>query len=185
MCLHRSRPFIRSTLECALGPLRISHCCGYRLDELPQHCFVVWCFIVQQCIFFTAICILCGAALSHDRLGMPMEALLDTGRGLIQEGLCGGMEFSLLMLLLNVLLPKVRVMLFLRLLRCRCLSHRHHGDNRKNEDTACSRERIEAPVPPLQPRHTCDRLELPFSCDAILSGYEGLVSSESDQFTMW
>ena len=55
----------------------------------------------------------------------------------------------------------------------------------KNEDTARSRERIEAPLPPLQPRPTCERLELPFSCDAILSGYEDLVSSGSDQFTMW
>ena len=55
----------------------------------------------------------------------------------------------------------------------------------KNEDTACSRERIEAPLPPLQARPTCERLELPFSCDAILSGYEDLVSSGSDQFTMW
>ena len=54
----------------------------------------------------------------------------------------------------------------------------------KNEDSACSRERIEAPLPPLLPRPTCERLELPFSCDAILSGYEDLVSSGSDQFTM-
>ena len=55
----------------------------------------------------------------------------------------------------------------------------------KNEDTACSRERIEAPLPPLQPRPTFERLELPFSCDAVLSGDEELVSSVSDQFTMW
>ena len=55
----------------------------------------------------------------------------------------------------------------------------------KNQDTACSWERIEAPLPPLQPRSTCERLELPFSCDAFLSGYEDLVSSGSDHFTMW
>ena len=55
----------------------------------------------------------------------------------------------------------------------------------KNEDTACSWEHIEAPLPPFQPRPTCERLELSFSCDAILSGYEDLVSSGSDQFTMW
>ena len=55
----------------------------------------------------------------------------------------------------------------------------------KNEDTACSQERIEAPLPPLQQRPTRDRMELPFSCDAILSGYEDLVSSGSDQLTMW
>ena len=50
----------------------------------------------------------------------------------------------------------------------------------KNEDSACSRKRIEAPLPPLLPRPACERLELPFSCDAIY-----LVSSGSDQFTMW
>ena len=35
----------------------------------------------------------------------------------------------------------------------------------KNEDTACSPECIEAPLPPLQPRPTCERLELLFSSD--------------------
>ena len=55
----------------------------------------------------------------------------------------------------------------------------------KNQDTACSWERIEAPLPTLQPRSTCERLELLFSCDAVLSGCEDLVSSGSDQFTMW
>ena len=55
----------------------------------------------------------------------------------------------------------------------------------KPEDSACSRERIEAHLPPLLPRHTCDRLELPFSCDAILSGYEDLHLPGSYQFTMW
>ena len=53
------------------------------------------------------------------------------------------------------------------------------------EVSVCSRECIEAPLPPLQPRPTCDRLELPFSCDAILSGYEDLHLPGSDQFTMW
>ena len=54
----------------------------------------------------------------------------------------------------------------------------------KNHDTACSWERIEASLPPLQPRSTRERLELPFLCDAVLSGYEDLVSSGSDYFTM-
>ena len=44
---------------------------------------------------------------------------------------------------------------------------------------------IEAPLPPLLPRSTCERLELPFSCDAFLSGYEDRVSSGSDHFTAW
>ena len=55
----------------------------------------------------------------------------------------------------------------------------------KPEVSACSRERIEAPLPPLQPRPTCDRLELLFSCDAILSGYEDLHLPGSGQFTVW
>ena len=55
----------------------------------------------------------------------------------------------------------------------------------KHQDKACFQERIEAPLPPLQLRPTCERLELPFCCDAILSVYEDLVSSQSDQFTMW
>ena len=55
----------------------------------------------------------------------------------------------------------------------------------KPEVSACAQERIEAPLPPLQPRPTCERLELPFSCDAILSGFEDLHLPSSDQFTMW
>ena len=58
-------------------------------------------------------------------------------------------------------------------------------------------ERLEAPLPPLRSRPKCDfihpqqlspfpeRLELPFWSDDILSGYEDLVSSGSDHFTMW
>ena len=58
-------------------------------------------------------------------------------------------------------------------------------------------ERSEAPPPPLRSRPKCDfihpqqlspfpeRLELPFSSDDILLGYEDLVSSGSDHFTMW
>ena len=37
----------------------------------------------------------------------------------------------------------------------------------KTQDTACSRERTETPLPPLQLRSTCERLQLPFSCDAM------------------
>ena len=38
-----------------------------------------------------------------------------------------------------------------------------------------------SPLHSLQPRFTCERLDLPFSCDAFLSGNEDLVSSGSDQ----
>ena len=67
-------------------------------------------------------------------------------------------------------------MLFLRLQRCQCLFLHPLGD---------LRECVEAPLLSLQPRPTCERLELPFSSDDILSGYEDLVSSGSDHFTMW
>ena len=58
-------------------------------------------------------------------------------------------------------------------------------------------ERLEAPLLPLRSRPKCDiihqqqlspfpeRLELPFSSDETLSGYEDIVSSKSDRFTMW
>ena len=58
-------------------------------------------------------------------------------------------------------------------------------------------ERIEAPLPPLWPRPKCnfihprqlspfpEHLELPFSNDETLSGYDDIVSSRSDHFTSW
>ena len=55
----------------------------------------------------------------------------------------------------------------------------------KPEVSACAQEHIEAPLPPFQPRPTCERLELPFSSDATLSGFEDLHLPSSDQFTMW
>ena len=54
----------------------------------------------------------------------------------------------------------------------------------KPQDKVCFLERLEAPLPPLRPRPTCnfidprqlspvpERLVLPFSTDEILSGYE-------------
>ena len=48
----------------------VSHHCGQRFDELPQDCFVVWCLLVS------AICILCGTTLPHDRLGSLTTPIL-------------------------------------------------------------------------------------------------------------
>ena len=50
------------------------------------------------------------------------------------------------------------------------------------EVSTCAQEHVEAPLPPLQPRSICERLELPFSC---LSGFEDLHVPSSDQFPMW
>ena len=112
-----------------------------------------------------------------------MEALLDTGRRLIQEGLCRGLGFfqvtdtSDLSESQGDVIPETP----------KVPMHVPSSSSGppKNEDSACSREHIEAPLPPLPPRPTCERLELPFSCDAFLSGNEDLVSSGSFQFTMW
>ena len=64
-------------------------------------------------------------------------------------------------------------------------------------DKASFWERLKAPLPPLPPRPKCnfthprllspfpERLEFPFSSDEILSGYEDIVSSGTDQFTAW
>ena len=61
--------------------------------------------------------------------------------------------------------------------------------------TASFWERTEAPLPPLRPRcnfiHTkqlspfLERLVLPFPSEEILSGFEDIVSSGTDQFTAW
>ena len=67
----------------------------------------------------------------------------------------------------------------------------------KTQDKACFWERVEAPLFPLRSRPKCnfihprqlspfpERLELPFSNDEILSGYEEFDSSGTDLFTSW
>ena len=69
--------------------------------------------------------------------------------------------------------------------------------NARGQDKAYFWERIEAPLPPLRPRPKCnfiyprqldpfpERLELPFSNDEILCGYEEIDSSGTGQFTAW
>ena len=78
--------------------------------------------------------------------------------------------------------PEVRRMLFQRLLRCRCLSHRHHGKHRN--------PRIQLVLGNVLRHHClhcCHDLHVIVwsSCDAMLSGYEYLHLPGSDQFTMW
>ena len=59
------------------------------------------------------------------------------------------------------------------------------GEAPKNEVSTCAQERYEAPLPWLSSQPTCERLELPFSDDEILSGFEDHRLPRSDQFTMW
>ena len=70
-------------------------------------------------------------------------------------------------------------------------------ESTKPQDKANFWEPFEAPLPPLRPRPKCnfihprqlspfpERVELPFSSDEILSGYEDIVSSGTDFFTAW
>ena len=65
------------------------------------------------------------------------------------------------------------------------------------QDKAYFWKRIDAPLRPSRPRPKCnfihprqlspfpERLELPFSNDEILCGYEDIVSSGTDHFTAW
>ena len=55
----------------------------------------------------------------------------------------------------------------------------------KPEISVSAPEHIEAPLPLLWPRPTCERFEPPFSDDDILSGFEDHHLPRSDQFTMW
>ena len=86
--------------------------------------------------------------------------------------------------LLNVPIPKVRVIVIPETPKVSILVSSSPWEPTKTQYTACSWERTEAPLPPLQPRSTCERFEIPFSCDALLSGFEDLDSSGSDHFTM-
>ena len=68
--------------------------------------------------------------------------------------------------------------------------------SKQAQDKAYFWERLEAPLLPLRPRPKCNfihprqlspilpRLELPFSNDEILSGFEQIVSSGTDQITL-
>ena len=68
-------------------------------------------------------------------------------------------------------------------------------DPTRPQDKAYFWERNEAPLPPLRPKCNFihlrqlspfpERLELPFSNDEILCGYEDIVSSGTDHFTAW
>ena len=63
------------------------------------------------------------------------------------------------------------------------------------QGTASFWERTEAPLPPRRPWCNFilpkqlspfpERLKLPFSSEEILSGFEDVVSSGTDQFTTW
>ena len=57
----------------------------------------------------------------------PFWMLVDDSfeEAFVEDGVCQVTDTS------DFSFPEVRVMLFLRLPRCRCLSHRHHGDHRK------------------------------------------------------
>ena len=84
-CPHRTRPFILGTLGCAQKSRLLVALClvplfvDYESSELPQDCFVVLCLLAHQCIFSLSHLQLLWHSLSHDRLGVPMEALLDAG----------------------------------------------------------------------------------------------------------
>ena len=60
-----------------------------------------------------------------------------------------------------------------------------HIETPRFEASASTQERYEAPLPSLSSRPTCERLELPFSDDEILSGLDDHRLPRSDLFTTW
>ena len=124
-----------------------------------------------------------------------MENLLNSSRRIVQKGLLGGVgplaDRTLWIFLCST--ARTTLIEFLR--------HREYRNssilflaNPRGLKIRLIMERIEAPLPPIRARRTCnslhprqlspcpERLELPFSNDEILCGYEEFSSSGTDQF---
>ena len=165
-------------------------------DELPQDCFVVLCLFVLICSFLSAVasseaplCPMTGWVCQWKPFWIPVEdsfkkAYLEEWV-FISDAPSGGPSSA------------DHGELITETPRVPKLASSSPWKPAKPQDKACFWERIEAPLPPLRTRPKCDvihpqhlspfpeRLEFSFSSDAILSGYEDLVSSGSDHFTMW
>ena len=74
----------------------------------------------------------------------------------------------------DISLPGGQGILFLRLLKVSLPVSSSQREAPKPEVSTCAQEHVEAPLPPLQPRPTCERLEPTFSSDAILSRHDDL-----------
>ena len=116
-------------------------------------------------------------------MGMLMEAFLDLGRRLLQEANLEEWVF-----IINAISEKTisaeQSDVIPETSEVSVPVSLSPWEPTKSQDNSCSWERLEAPLPLLQTRSTCERLELPFSSDAILSGYKDLVLSGSDHFTL-
>ena len=88
-------------------------------------------------------------------------------------------------ILLILSFPKMRETLFLELLSVTLPVPSSHRQAPKPEVYASTQEHNVAPLPPLPCRPTCERLELPFSDDDILSGFKDHRLPRSDLFTTW
>ena len=84
----------------------------------------------------------------------------------------------------DLILPEDRGDLFPETPRVTLPAPSSHREAPKPEVSASTQEHNEAPLSPLPSRPTCQRLELPFSDDDFLSGFEDHRLPSSDQFTM-
>ena len=140
------------------------------------------------------------------------ETILDPDRRRVSEGVLGGMDTTWVMILPENsalrIFPRWYRVLVTKILPLNKSCPKKHP---QPQDQRCSlmllpwnlldpgycilRERTEAPLPPPRPRRKFihpkelspfrERLELPFPSEEILSGYEDVVSSGTDQFTTW
>ena len=131
-----------------------------------------------------------------------METLLDPGRRLIQEGAMWKNGSSTAMHLLKEQAPQIRVKSSPRLQGRRSIPLRDLGSLRsstikrvfgselRHNCLRCGHDPECNFIHPQQRSPFPERLELPFSSDAILSGYEDLspqvrITSGSDHFILW
>ena len=141
------------------------------------------------------------------KLGLSMETLLDSSRGIVQKGLLGGVGLRRRRFSHEQNVMDFAVLHSTDHIDCTRDDHPPTPTPRqpdslpweptRSQDKGYFWERIEAPLPPLRPRPKFnfihprqlspfpERLELPFSSNEILCGYEDIVSSGTDHFAAW
>ena len=158
--------WVRSKITTSCCVVFGSIVCRLRIDELPQDWFVVQRLLVHQCVLPSAICICWSSHCPMTRwvcqwktFWIPVD---DSFKKAYVEDwvfqITDPSDISLRGGQGDVILETPKVSLPVS---------SSQREAPKPEVSTCAQEHVEAPLPPLQPRSTCERLELPFSCDAF------------------
>ena len=176
--------WVRSKITTSCCVVFGSIVCRLRIDELPQDWFDVYCLLVHQCVLHSAICIclsthcpMTGWVCQWKPFWIPVDDSFK--KAYVEDWVFQITDPS------DISLPGGQGDVIPETPEVSLPVSSSQREAPKIENSTCAQEHIEALLPPLQPRSTCERLELPISSDAILSGYEDLHLPSSDQFTMW